>query len=357
MFLDDTDYAALDPQDMIQHIDALPDQFADAWASGGAQTLPADWTGFRQIVIAGMGGSAISGDLLAALIEPTAQIPVRVVRGYDLPPYLTGPETLLIALSFSGTTEETLSATQAAIARGVPVLAITTGGDLAPLAADAGGVVWPIDYSSQPRAALGWLYGLTLAAAAKLGLAPADIAAQIDESLALMRRMRDLLTVASPTSRNPGKRVAGQMMDRIPVIWASGLLLPVARRWKTQFNENAKTGAYYEDMPELNHNSVVGILAPGELIDRHKVQIVQLTSAEYDHPRVTIRHEATTMLLRQAGLICEVVKARGESRLAQQMNLIQFGDYVSYYLAASYGVDPTPIEPIMMLKEMLAKAE
>jgi glucose/mannose-6-phosphate isomerase len=302
-----------------------------------------------------MGGSAISGDLLATLVEPTCRLPIQVVRDYDLPPYATGPHTLVIALSHSGATEETLSAAQEAIERGSPVLAITTGGPLAPLAQQGPGVVWTYEYDSQPRAALGWLYGLLLGAAARLGLAP-DLAADVEEAVARMRRDREAWTASARANRNSAKRVAGQLMDRIPVVWGAGLLAPVARRWKTQLNENAKTGAYYEVMPELNHNSVVGIAAPPELIRRHKVQIVQLISPAFDHPRVALRHEATEKLLREAGVIAEVVRARGQGRLAQQMNLIQYGDYVSFYLAMGYEVDPTPIPPIAMLKQKMADA-
>ncbi len=354
MFLDDMDFAAVDGQNMLGHIDALPDQLADAWRA--AQTMPLiPASALERVVIVGMGGSAISGDLLAALVQDTCVLPLQVFREYSLPPYAAGPGTLVIALSFSGSTEETLSAAAQATERGARLLAITTGGPLADLADRAGGEVWPIAYDSQPRAALGWLYGLLLGAAARLGLTP-PLEADIAEAVERLRDDRARWTAASPTSRNPAKRVAGQMMDCIPVIWGAGLLAPVAARWKTQLNENAKTAAYAEQMPELNHNAIVGILTPEELMRRHKFQIVQLVSREYDHPRVALRHRATESLLREAGIIAEVVRAHGRSRLAQQMNLIQFGDYISFFLAMAYGVDPTPIPPILMLKDRLAAA-
>lgn len=355
MFLDDTDFASLDPENMRGHIDALPDQFENAWARALSLDLPADLGSVSRVVICGMGGSAISGDLLSALIEPACSIPIQVSREYELPPYVAGPESLVIALSYSGTTEETLSAVYQAIERGTRLLAITTNGDLAPLVRNARGAVWTFEYPSQPRAALGWLYGLLLGAAVRLGLAP-DLSADVQEVITRMRRDGEAWTTASPTSRNPAKRLAGQLVDCIPVIWGAGLLAPVARRWKTQINENSKSSAYFEALPELNHNAVAGIVAPEELMARHKFQIVQLVSPTYDHPRVAIRHQATESLLREAGVITEVIKARGQSRLAQQMNLIQFGDYISFYLAMAYGVDPTPIPPIVMLKQKLAEA-
>jgi glucose/mannose-6-phosphate isomerase len=331
------------------------DQLENAWNYTKTLDLPTSLRDVSRVVICGMGGSAISGDLLAALVEPTCLNPIFVNRDYTLPPYAAGADTLVIALSYSGTTEETLSAARQAIERGTRLLAITTGGELSSLIREAGGTVWTFDYPSQPRAALGWLYGLLLGAAVRMGLAP-DLAADVVETVARMRRDGAVWTTDTRTNRNTDKRVAGQLMDCIPVIWGAGLLAPVARRWKTQLNENSKTNAYFEALPELNHNAVAGILAPEELMARHKFQIVQLVSAEYDHPRVALRHQATEQLLREAGIITEVVKARGSSRLTQQFNLIQFGDYVSYYLAMGYGVDPTPIPPIKMLKEKLTEA-
>jgi glucose/mannose-6-phosphate isomerase len=355
MFLDDIDYQTLDPDNMRGFIEALPDQFEAAWARAKTLPLPSRLTAADRVVICGMGGSAISGDLLAGLIESTCPKPIFVNRDYDLPAFATGPQTLVICLSHSGSTEETLSAAQQAIDRETRLLAITTGGDLGPLVESAGGTVWNFAYASPPRAALGWLYGLLLGAAVKLGLSP-DLESDVEESIARMRRDAEVWATTTMTNRNNAKRVAGQIVDCVPVVWGAGFLAPVARRWKTQFNENAKTGAFFEQLPELNHNAVVGILTPTELINRHKFQIMQLESVKFDHPRNRLRHAATETLLREAGVITEVVKARGESRLTQQINVIQFGDDVSFYLAMAYGVDPTPIQPITMLKEKMAAA-
>jgi glucose/mannose-6-phosphate isomerase len=353
MFLDDMDFRAIDTQNMLGHIDALPDHFEGAWTRAKSLALPDELRGVERVVIAGMGGSAISGDLLAALVADTCPVPIVVNRGYDLPAYVRGKESLFIAMSFSGTTEETLSATQQATERGTRLLAITTGGELAPMVERAGGTVWTFDFNSQPRAAVGWLYGMLLGAATRLGFAQV-MDEEVNDTLSRMRRDSEVWTANSPTGRNPAKRIAGQLMDCIPIIWGAGIMAPVARRWKTQLNENAKTSAYFEEMPELNHNAVVGILTPEEMMNRHKLQIVQLVSRQYDHPRVALRHAATENLLREAGVITEVIKARGESKLTQQMNMVQYGDYISYFLAMAYGVDPTPIPPIVMLKQRLA---
>lgn len=353
MNLDDLDlFKQIDTKNMLGFIDALPDQLANAWAHGQTMPLP-EIPAVERVVICGMGGSAISGDLLAALAAETCAVPITVVRHYNLPAYASGEQTLVIALSHSGNTEETISATGQALERGATVLAITNGGRLSGLVQDGGGTVWEYDYQAPPRASLGWLYGMLLTAASRLGLVP-DLGADIEEAVALLRRYREQWTVTSPVARNGAKRYAGQLYDRIPVMWASGLLVPVARRWKTQFNENSKSAAFYDELPELNHNTVVGIVAPDELLERHRFQVAQLRSAD-EHPRVAARHEITREMLIGQALLTDEFTARGESRLARQMNLIQLGDYTSYYLAMAYQVDPTPVGPIDMLKERLAQ--
>ncbi len=345
----------LDPQNMIGYIQALPDQLAEAWEAGQHFNLPGHPDKVERVAICGMGGSAISGELLATLVEDSCRVPISVVRDYTLPAWAEGPSTLVVALSHSGGTEETLTAARQAVERKTQLVAITTGGELADLVEAAGGVVWKYSYPSLPRAAVGWLYGLLLAGFSRLKLAP-DLSADVAEAVERMRNSREAFAPQTLAARNAPKRYAGQLMDCIPVIWGAGLLAPVARRWKTQINENAKSSAFFEVLPELDHNTVVGISTPDELLRKHKFQIIQLLSPKYDHPRNAIRHQATLELFREQGIITDTVRGRGESRLAQQMSLVQFGDYVSYYLAMAYAVDPTPIEPITMLKDKLAQA-
>lgn len=353
MNLDDLDlFKRLDASHMLGYIDALPDQLEQAWAHARTLDLPAGGP-IQQVVIGGMGGSAISGDLLAALLADRCAVPISVVRGYDLPAHAAGSDTLVFGLSHSGNTEETEAAIGQALERGAQVIAITTGGRLGEMVRQ-GGTVWHYEYPALPRASLGWLYGLLLGAAARLGLVE-GLDEEIGEAVAVMRKYQEYWNVNMIAARNPAKRYAGQLVDCIPVIWGAGLLAPVARRWKTQINENSKSAAFFEELPELNHNTVVGIVAPDELLKKHKFQIIQLTS-RHDHPRVALRHDLTHKMLLSEAIVTDPVKARGESRLAQQMSLVLFGDYVSYYLAMAYQVDPTPIEPIMRLKEMMASS-
>jgi len=341
----------IDRDNMLGHIDALPDQFESAWAAAQTYPLPASYLSARQIVLVGMGGSAIGGDLTAALISSTSPVPFTVVRGYDLPTFVQGPDTLVIASSFSGNTEETLSAVEQALERDVSLLAITTGGKLAEHATRHDYSVWPIQYSSQPRAALGWSFGLLLGLVYRLGLAP-SLDRDITEAVAIMREQREIYTATSPVSQNPAKRGAGQLVGRIPVFLGGGIFEPVARRWKCQLNENSKVWAQYEGMPEANHNAIVGIGFPADHM--FNMAAVFITSAQHDHPRVALRHELTFTLCLQNAIMADTFRPKGQSALAQMCHAIQYGDYVSFYTAIAYGADPTEIAPIMELKAQLA---
>jgi glucose/mannose-6-phosphate isomerase len=353
MNLDDLQHIqAVDADDMLSHIDALPDQFADAWQHAQTLPLPASHQNPRQIVLCGMGGSAIGGDLIAALIAPTSPVPFTVVRGYDLPAYTAGPDTLVIASSHSGNTEETLSAAAQALDNGAQLIAMTTGGKLAEHAQQHGYPLWQFDYKSQPRGAIGWSFGLLIGLAHRLTLAPA-LDANILEAVGLLRRERDRYTTTSPIPQNPAKRTAGQLIGRIPAVFGAGVFEPVARRWKAQINENSKVWAQYEPMPEANHNAIVGIGFPME----HGVQVAALfiVSPTIDHPRIRLRNELTYTMCLQNDIMADTFQPSGGSALAQMAHAIQFGDYLSFYTAIAYDADPTVIEPIVELKEALAR--
>jgi glucose/mannose-6-phosphate isomerase len=356
MDLDDLDLLRqVDTQDMIGHINALPDQLRAAWAYAKALDLPAALSRVWRVVVCGMGGSAIGGELLAAVGADECQVPIIVHRAYDLPACVSGADTLVIAISHSGNTEETLAAFESAQARGARLLAITTGGQLAEAAHRAGATLWAYGYDSQPRAALGYIYGLLLAAASRLGLM-ADKAGDVLEAARVMRQQAEAVRPESPVARNSAKRLAGQLVGRIPVIYGAGLLAPVARRWKTQLNENGKQWAHFEVLPELNHNAVCGIMFPAEVL-MSKIFVLHLLSPLYDGPRIARRHQATRQLLMQEGINTDVIEAHGQSRLAQQMTALHFGDYVSFYVAMANRVDPTPITPIDILKESLLQED
>jgi glucose/mannose-6-phosphate isomerase len=349
MNLDDLDrFRELDPQNMLAHIDGLPGQLESAWALGKSQELPL-WEGIRQVVVCGMGGSAIGADLIAACLAPLATVPILVWRNYDLPAHARGKETLVVASSHSGNTEEVLSAFEEAVQRGARILAISTGGELLHRADRVGAPMWRFEHRGQPRAAVGFSAGLLLAALTRLALAP-DHAEAIAAAAAEMRAQAKELRADVPVVQNPAKRMAGQWMGRWPTVIGAEFLAPVARRWRTQIAEIAKTVAQFEELPEADHNMVAGVVNPEELFGQ--TMVVFLRGAAL-HPRNQLRLEATREIMMVEGFNTDSVVARGEGRLAQQWTALHFGDYSAYYLAMAYGIDPTPVLAIEGLKERL----
>jgi glucose/mannose-6-phosphate isomerase len=349
MNLDDLDrFRNLDPKDMRGHIDGLPDQLEAAWEAGRAQALPS-WDGIRQVVVCGMGGSAIGADLVAAHLAPAATVPIAVWRNYDLPAHVRGKETLVVASSHSGNTEEVLSAFEAAVQRGTRILAISTGGELLRRAASAGAAAWRFEHRGQPRAAVGFSAGLLMAALTRLGLAP-DQGEALAAAVAEMRAQAEGIRADIPVVHNPAKRMAGQWMGRWPTIIGAEFLAPVARRWRTQIAEIAKAVAQFEELPEADHNLVAGVVHPEALFGQTMVVFLRGASL---HPRNLLRLDATRETLMLEGFNTDVINARGEGRLAQQWTALHFGDYSAYYLAMGYGIDPTPVQAIEGLKDRL----
>lgn len=349
MNLDKIDgFSKLDAEDMLGQINGLPDQLYAAWELG--LTLPlGDLEDIKQVVVAGMGGSAIGAALLQAYTAPQAIVPLTVHRDYRLPAWVEGPGTLFIASSHSGNTEETLAAFQTAADRGCRLLVITTGGELAERGPQAGADVWTFQHLGQPRSAVGFSFGLLLAAAYRAKIIP-DPADELADAVQEMRSQQALLTPDIPTPENPAKRSAGQLMGRWVCVFGADFLAPVARRWKGQINELAKSWAQFEALPEADHNTLAGVVNPEEALLK---TMALFLVADENHPRNQRRVELTKMNFMLEGLNTDLVRGRGGSRLAQMWTLIHFGDYTAYYLAMLYGVDPTPVASIENLKSDL----
>jgi len=343
---DTTSFKQNDPQNMLADIDCLPDQLQTAWELGHEQPLPA-WKDIDRVLVAGMGGSAIGADLLAAYVSPTCPVPLIVHRDYDLPAWANGPHTLVIAASHSGDTEETLSSFDRAARNGCLRLAITTGGKLAQAATQAGAPLWTFTHQGQPRAAVGFSFGLLLAAFTRLGLI-ADPSDELTGALVAMRAQQRSLQADVPVARNPAKRMAGQLFGRWVMVMGSGIMAPVSRRWKSQVNELAKAWAQFDYLPEADHNTIAGIACPEELLTKMMALFLRAPS---DQPRNRLRADQTRQIFMMEGLNTDFYDAQGDSPLAHLWTALHFGDYQAYYLAMAYGADPTPIPPISELKK------
>lgn len=346
-----TSFAQLDPQNMLGYINDLPTQLQSAWDLGQRQPLPS-WKGIDRVLIAGMGGSAIGADLLASYVADSCPAPIVIHRDYGLPAWARGPQTLFIASSHSGNTEETLSSFDLAAANGCRCLSIATGGKLAKAAENKGTPVWSFEHKGQPRSAVGFSFGLLLAALARLGLVP-DASADLREAVEAMRAQQQHLLAEVPVVQNPAKRMAGQLLERWIAVFGAGFLAPVARRWKGQMSEIAKAWAQFEYLPEADHNTLAGTQNPEDLLRR--MMVIFLRSAS-DHPRNRLRLELTRRAFMLDGLNTDMIDAQGDTALAQLWTCLHFGDYTAYYLAMAYGVDPTPVDALSGLKQELEAA-
>jgi glucose/mannose-6-phosphate isomerase len=290
-----------------------------------------------------MGGSAIGADLLASYAVLMATVPITIWRNYELPGFAAGSGTLVVVSSHSGNTEESLSALKVA-------LAITTGGQLADEANKMGAPVWQFEHAGQPRAAVGYGFGLLLALFSRLGLIP-DPEEEFTGVMDTLRSQQEQIRAEVPVVNNQAKRIAGQFIGRWPMIMGADFLEPVARRWRGQIAELAKAVAQFEAIPEADHNMVAGVVNPEELFGQTMVIFLRGSAG---HPRNILRIDATRHVMMVEGFNTDVIEAAGETRMAQQWSALHFGDYAAYYLAMAYEADPTPVEAIEDLKRRLA---
>jgi glucose/mannose-6-phosphate isomerase len=336
--------AVADPSGMLGDVLAQPAQFEDAlWRVESARVERGEFA--RGLVVCGMGGSAIGGDLAAAAVGLRASAPITTIRAYDLPAWV-GAETLVLCASYSGNTEETLHCFEQAGEAGAPRVAVTTGGKLAAAARDAGVPVIGVPSGMQPRAAVVYMTVAALRCAELAGAAP-PLRNEIDESAALLR---DLAGRWGPEAGedSDAKAIARALAGRIPVVYGGRMTTAPARRWRSQLNENSKIPAFYGDLPEAHHNEVVG----WHHTDAPLTAVI--LEAPGEHARMHARFEITARVAAAAGLEVQRVRSHGDSSLARVMSLVLLGDLVSVYLGVLLGKDPTPVDEIERLKARLA---
>jgi glucose/mannose-6-phosphate isomerase len=339
--------ASVDRQGQLDDILGLPDQLRDAlWRVQTANLRPEDAPG--GLVVAGMGGSAIGGALARAALGDRASRPIVLARGYALPAWTT-PDTAILCASYSGDTEETLAIYDAAGALGARRIVATTGGKLAESAREDGVPVIPLPGGFQPRAAVAYSLVVALEVACLCG-AGEFLHAEIDVAAA---HAEHLVAEWGPEGHDSclAKDLARSLHGTIPQIAGAGLTSPIAYRWKTQINENAKTPCFSDDLPELDHNELVGWEGAAEL---GRFSAVFLDDSDL-HPRIRQRIELTRGLIASSAVGTYRVEGVGETRTGRLVSLVLLGDLVSLYLAVLRNVDPTPVPSIEHLKNALAK--
>jgi len=344
-------YRQFDKLGMLGHLHGFPEQCQRAWERVLKLELPPEYSQISNVVIVGMGGSAIGGDIARRLAMYESRVPVRVHRDYGLPAFVD-ESTLVIASSYSGNTEETLSAFTEAMGNRYKKLVIASGGKLKQLADREHIPSFLIDYHAPPRAAFPHSLIPLVGIFQKLGLL-ADKSADLQEAIDILNQLSVDLVETKSLDSNPAKQLAVKLWGRIAVIYGAEILSEVAQRWKGEFNENSKAWAFFENFPELNHNAVVGYEFPPEAKER--IFVLMLRSSLL-RPRNLLRYEVTAKLLSKAGITYEFVESTGKSALSQVLGLVLLGDYASFYLSMLNEVDPTSTDAINFVKQYLAQS-
>ncbi len=331
---------AIDQNGMLGIVGSLPEQLEEGLRlSSRVEVQPRD---DGSLVVFGMGGSAIAGDL-AGTVARAGGYPVHVVRDFGLPPFIR-PEDLLVFLSYSGDTWETLSCYRQALSQELPTLAVSSGGELRDTALSRGSHHLTIPAGLPPRGALGYLLAPLLAL---LSIPLPDLRGQLDEAIHFLGRRRERWSPSVPSTKNRAKSIAMEIRERTPIVYAPPHLGAVGRRWQTEFNEMAKVLAWSGVFPEANHNELVGWM---EDPDVGRFAPIVLTAPE-DSP-LNAQMEVTIAMMRERVSVL-VVEATDTSLLNQVLELVHLGDMVSVYLAIARGVDPYPVGPIDRLKEVV----
>ena len=342
-------WISIDPRSMRSLIESFPEQVHDAALKGRELSLsiPRDP---RVLVVTGLGGSAIGGDLVRSVTGRQLRIPLIVNRDYDLPGFVDA-FSLVIACSYSGNTEETISAYQQARQARANILCITSGGKLRTMAEADACPVLAIPGGLPPRAALGHSLITMLFALQSLNLIP-DISNDVQETVRLLRDLSQRYGTSNPEAGNPAKKLARALYGKIAAIYGSNLIMDAAAfRWRCQVAENSKNLGFHHVLPELNHNELVGWLYPENVL--RNIGVVFLRDRE-DHPQVQLRFDLTRELIADKAGSLNEVWSEGNALLARIMSVIYLGDFVSLYLAYLNNADPMPVEVIDYLKGKLS---
>ena len=335
----------VDPGGMRDIIASFPEQLAEGMRRGlGAMAGVANAS---RVFLVGMGGSGIAGEVFSAWVADRSRIPIHPVHHYRLPSYAK-PGDLLIAVSYSGNTEETLAATGQGIKLGCRLVAVTSGGALAKLARDAGAALIEVPEGLPPRGAFGHLFGILPSIGADWVYG--DLRGELERAIVHLRDLRDHLRPQSPLKRNRAKLLATRLKGTTPIVYGAPPFDAIAKRWQTQLNENAKMLAFSSALPEADHNEIIGWATDASA---RRFTPVILRDAD-ETPEMHRRLDATAALFGKRAKV-EQVHDDDDQLLGRMLGSLFLGDFVSLYLAALRRVDPMPVAPIVELKERLKR--
>ena len=339
-----------DNENMFDSIWNFPDNLKDAIGIGHRIDLKNNYARIQNIVIAGMGGSAIGGDIVSVLESSNIRVPYVVCRDYSIPEWVNS-HSLVICSSYSGNTEETISAFYKSLKRGANICGITTGGTLLNLLKEYKRDYIKIPSGLQPRAAVAFSFIPIIKMIEKAGLIQPDLDLWIEKSINDLEEHR--IVYSKEGKENPVYQLAHKIYKKIPIIYSDTSSMRInAIRLKGQINENAKMLAYCNDLPELNHNEIVGWQNNPEIF---KHLCVLWLEDKSDNNRTKIRKNITEDILHEVNISQYSIKIIGESFQQRFLNMIHYGDWLSFWCAILHETDPSPVEKIVRLKNELSK--
>lgn len=343
-----------DRSGMFRLVQSFPDQCREALQIAKSYDPGPRATAVRSVLVTGLGGSAIGGDMLRAVAAPHSDVPILVNRDYSLPAF-AGPDTLVIAVSYSGNTEETLAAYDVARQRRARMVCITSGGELLRCAEADHVPAVRVPGGQPPRASTGYLFFPMLSVLERSGVLDRSLQGDAQETVDLMQELAEAYGPRTGFDENEAKQIAASLFGSVPVIYGTQDYAGVAAlRWKTQINENAKAHAFAGTFPEINHNEILAWEECRRQARRWTVVFLRDANEESDAPRMARRVAVTRRLIGRKAAQVEV-RSRGASLMARLFSLVYLGDFASCYLALLYGVDPTVIRGIDRLKAELAR--
>lgn len=331
---------------MKQLVQAFPEQLKQALEIGEQAILTFPDTAFQNVVIAGLGGSGIGGNLVYSIVCDELQIPVTVSKGYKIPGFVN-ERTLFIASSFSGNTEETIDSVGQALECKATIVCVTSGGELLNIVQKNAlpHIVIPGE-SKSPRACLGYSVVQMLFVLHKAGLISANFKNELKNSLNFLKQEQENI-------KEQAQGIAAKLHDKLPILYADGRFEPVAIRSQQQINENSKQFCHVNFFPEMNHNELVGWVFPEKIISQ---SVVMFLKSDLNHPRVELRMQLCKPIFEQKAHEVLDIESKGKSFIEQAFYLIHLFDWISVYLADANNIDPNPVKVIDYLKSELAKA-
>jgi len=343
--------SAIDKSDMLGKVAGFPEQIKNSNDIVNSAMLGSFFK-VDNIIISGMGASAISGDIVQNLFRDRIDIPVFVSRQYDIPKW-AGKNTLLISQSYSGNTEETLTTFKNAHQKRCQIIGISSGGKLQEFCEKREIPHIKIPSGIPPRAATGYVLFSAIFALKKIGILKTDIDLEIEETISVTDELRNHIKKEIPEEDNLSKQLAKKFLNTIPQVYGFDFYAPIAKRWCTQFNENSKLICRYDEVPECNHNDIVGWSMNPEA--SKNFTCILFRDDENESVYISKRLNFMKKLFEEvAGNVIEI-QVKGKKRLAKMMYAMYIGDFTSCYIALLRNIDPTPVDAISELKSELAK--